>query len=307
VGSLMGAFEGKLDQSITVDDFDFYTKKADFASPRDRALFWISNEHVAAAPSGFVRPEDSVGGSLMDGLVFCGNDKREACPEMTGTGAQASFWNATYQAFAKAATGRVVVAVGDNDVSTAQLKLVLESALPNLSPSSVTEVQVVMGKYSTCSENDTLFSSIKGASKAISKVSCTEDKYLLSLWLCGNPNSESCNYFSSIQGKYTADGRSSTSLNNFPNKLSAPHDGNLESGTEGPANEQGSNQTDGGNDQSADNSAHVSNTTNANKEESHHHVFAMLLAVVTIAGIAAVIAYRKKNYLARDQYETIPV
>jgi hypothetical protein len=78
VGGLVGVFEGENDKDITVGYYEPYFRIADFSSPENSGLFVIG---VSIGPiPGFVRPQDTLGGALMDGLTFCGVDSRDACP-----------------------------------------------------------------------------------------------------------------------------------------------------------------------------------------------------------------------------------
>jgi ADP-ribosyl cyclase len=128
VDSFMGVLDSHLDEDIGTSAFDMYLEMTDYSSQKDSSLFiwpppsskqtdWVFSTDV----TNLVLPETTPGGALVQGLVFCGSDRRLDCPAEYWTvnerGAQSSFWQGVYSNFAAKAQGRVRFVILDEDLN----------------------------------------------------------------------------------------------------------------------------------------------------------------------------------------------
>lgn len=236
VGQLLGAFMGKSERMISMDDFKPYLQEASFAAPYNTGIFVIGRNWTRI-PRVYVGPGDTPGGAIADGILFCGSDPTlKGCASLTetingidnisaGIGAQAAFWFGTYQAFAAGLAGRVTVVVQSTDDPSIEA-LVLLAALPALNASTVTRVHIVRdallsdekenggtttaagagaattASTSWCESNHTLLQGIRAAVHHITTVTCVDDPYLLDLWMCAEIESIGCTWFQEMSSRY---------------------------------------------------------------------------------------------------------
>ncbi|CAB9525646.1 expressed unknown protein [Seminavis robusta] len=137
VDTFIGTLEAHLDKDIDAAAFDMYLEMTSFDTERDSAMFVFPHPTTAAlASSAWMLPETTPGGSLLQGLVFCGTDQRKECPAeywKSQGGAQWSFWQGVYSNFAKTAKGQVrMVLLGDNNTLSTIPPLWEEAVIPNI-------------------------------------------------------------------------------------------------------------------------------------------------------------------------------
>lgn len=130
VDSLVGVTEAHLDSAIQASDFDGYVDRADFSSPKDKALFWLhlngeDPNVVLSPPSDLVAPEDTPGGALMKDLVFCGVGTTCKKDE---SNAYWKFWQAAYSKFASQVRGKVQIVVEPSS----DVQFLINSAISSL-------------------------------------------------------------------------------------------------------------------------------------------------------------------------------
>jgi hypothetical protein len=126
-----------------------YLEMTSFTSQKDSALFvwpppsgknWVFSNDL----TNLVLPETTPGGALLQGLVFCGTDRRLDCPaEYWNTnekGAQSSLWQGIYSSFAAKAQGRVRLVILDENLNHVPT-LWKNQVLPRLT--DVTSVDVI--------------------------------------------------------------------------------------------------------------------------------------------------------------------
>ena len=97
IGSIVNVLESRNDADIHASDFDDYLSKADFSSPPDKALFVLHffgpSQNPITLPAGYVAPENTAGGALLQSLDFCGVDQRDNC-SVEKSNAYWTFWEA---------------------------------------------------------------------------------------------------------------------------------------------------------------------------------------------------------------------
>lgn len=203
VGSLLGAFAGKLEEDVRVEDFQAYLEVADFASRPDSGVLILgdNDDQVVGRVPGLVRPEDTPGGALVAGLSFCANDQLGDCPGVTEpsddtgefTGTQSALWAGVYQEFAKRVKGRLVMVLlpfsdetTHNDDDDPSMTLAVHAAIPAFSADSVTQVDIYVmeGECLSSTVVENVRTALTETGVAKDAISCVKDPYLLNLMLC---------------------------------------------------------------------------------------------------------------------------
>jgi hypothetical protein len=156
VASLVGVMESHLDSEITPESFYLYWGSAVFDSPQDSALLvWPPPPNAPMAAGPYVLPETTPGGSLMQGLVFCGVDRKSDCPSDYWTydsGALLSFWQGVYTQFATHVEGRVRMVIQQDDMKEIPA-LWKDHVVPYLNSTYVSSLDIVA---TNCQSNGVL-------------------------------------------------------------------------------------------------------------------------------------------------------
>lgn len=146
VPSFIGVLEGQLDEHIEPDNYYMYLGWTNYTLPKDSALFVWPPPTAATDIGDRILPETTTSGAMLNGLVFCGTDKRMNCPtefwKEGAKGAMVSFWQAVYSGFAKKAGGLVKMVILEENVPSMP-SLWNASVLPNLSGDTVTSVDIM--------------------------------------------------------------------------------------------------------------------------------------------------------------------
>jgi ADP-ribosyl cyclase len=188
VDSFLGVLDSHRDQDIGTSSFDMYSEMTDYTSQKDSALFvwpppsgknWVFPESL----SNLVLPETTPGGALLQGLVFCGTDRRLDCPaEYWNTnekGAQSSLWQGVYSSFAAKAQGRVRLVILDENLNHIPT-LWNNQVLPRLT--GVTSVDVVAADCEAPGA-----SALTDTVQTVYKISCMCTNIIPSDWSTGVP------------------------------------------------------------------------------------------------------------------------
>jgi len=166
VDSLLGVLDSSLDADISNSSFDMYLAITNYETAKDTALLvWPpppttkpTDDKVQPSPplsllsSSWTLPETTLGGALMEGLVFCGVDRRMDCPvEFWKTDdntaaegvAMLGFWQGVYSLFAANLRGKLRILLWEENLHEIP-SLWKDHVLPPLSTSSsVTSVDIV--------------------------------------------------------------------------------------------------------------------------------------------------------------------
>lgn len=225
VGSIMSVLDSQLDANIdSISSFAPFLRQVDMTSPNNQALIWLTgndgsftgssyqNKNVAGyggyggysnqpqdsnfalhremSPTELVTPELTPGGMLLDGLIFCGIDKKNdgTCTKQNSN-AYSSFWAAAYSQFSRTASGRVQIVIEPY----ADLSFLRTNVVQQLNAYQVTEVTLYVDSCQT-SDMKMLVSSFP-----ISAVQCKDqyNDYAFFL-LCQSPTSQACSMLSQV-------------------------------------------------------------------------------------------------------------
>jgi len=124
--SLLSVLEDQVDEDINDTSYFMYLGMTSYDSPKDSAMFvWpppatrIDAEEISGRLN-VVLPETTEGGSLIQGLVFCGSNRQDRCPVeywKEATGALLSFWQSVYSSLASKMEGQVRLLLLEDDVA----------------------------------------------------------------------------------------------------------------------------------------------------------------------------------------------
>uniref|UniRef100_A0A7S4VFT1 ADP-ribosyl cyclase/cyclic ADP-ribose hydrolase n=1 Tax=Ditylum brightwellii TaxID=49249 RepID=A0A7S4VFT1_9STRA len=230
IPSLIGTLNSHLDSQITPESFQSYIEAVDFTTPTDGAFFLLgagvgkSVSDAVFVPPGLTRPEDTLGGSIMTGVVFCGIDSQTDCSFGTfdedlkqWEGAHASFWSGAYASFASSAKGRVqmtIVLGTDGSYDEDSVDLFSSSAIPNFDDSMITRLDIYVvsseiGGEASCDADIVMELAMSMEQMGI-QYTCTEDSDWSHLFFCASSlaSEKSCRQIRAMDvtdGKYLLD------------------------------------------------------------------------------------------------------
>jgi hypothetical protein len=150
VGPFMNILETfqESDHRMSAEVFrEGYAGRADFSSPKDKAMAWLPYKNTTGILSAFrdggnywTTPESTPGGHLLNGVTFCAQTvyRDEGCSKETSH-AYWSFWRAAYSEFAASVEGKLEIVLEDSHVDGTFL---YDSVLKHLDASKVTGVEV---------------------------------------------------------------------------------------------------------------------------------------------------------------------
>lgn len=155
VDSLVSVLDGRLEQDTTAESFFMYWTMANFDSPRDSALLvWPPPSSAASLPlssTDLVLPETTLGGALVNGLIFCGVDQRPSCPveywKQTHQGALSSFWQGVYSLFSDKIQGHLQIMILEDITEIPALWN--NYVIPSLNATFVTEIEILAADCSS--------------------------------------------------------------------------------------------------------------------------------------------------------------
>lgn len=221
---------------ITTKDYDdlFLFVNADFASPKDKSMFWagvpkpLVNDYTNQA-SRFTQMVETPGGSLLTDTTFCADNyynpitklcykkytRLPAWNEMQGGfhGAQAAWWQGASREFAKGASGHTYIFfLGSSQYLTAfyDETILAKVEIPNMDANKIDKVTILFAKEHGYDKEETCTSKGSSIEKltellkdkagfAPDQIECIDQPMQIELLLCvDDPDDPSCQRYRSL-------------------------------------------------------------------------------------------------------------